>query len=208
MDSHPVSKPFPGFSHLYSLGETYGGFRAHLDWDGRHADETLALTRAEATPSGPIPLYYRMGRAVPSDVIWTTGLHPVIVHKRVIDLLLDHRFTGWGTYPVEVYGKQGEPYPDYLGLSFTGRCGPIDGSRSERTLVEMPGGLVPHWKGIYFDEQSWDGSDFFMCSDGKGWMFVTEDVVKAFKKTKVRGVTFDSLDSIELMFEPGRKKSG
>lgn len=199
MDSEATSRPFPGFAHLYEVGQSYGTFRGRLECD---RTEALALTRAEMLPARPIPLRYEMGRAVPKDVVWS-GATPIIVHRRVIDLLLDHRFTGWGTYPVEVYGKLGELYPDYLGLSFGGRCGPLDGSRSEKIMVEMPGGLIPHWRGYYFDEASWDGSDFFMCSDQTGVKFVTEDVVKAFKKAKVRGIPFEALDSIQVSFNPG-----
>lgn len=108
-----------------------------------------------------------------------------------------------GTYPVEVYGKEGEFFSDYSGLSLTGRCGHIDGSRSEQRPKEYPGGLFPAWAGLYFDERSWDGSDFFMTSDPKGWKLVTEEVVRAFRKAKVKGASFEVLSKTEFSFNPG-----
>ena len=161
------------------------------------------LTRGELRPSGPVVIRHRMGRSTPGDIVWTTNASPLIVHTRIVDLLLDQGLTGWGTYPVEVYGKEGELFRDYFGFTITGRCGPIDGSRSQEASKQYPARISSVWVGLYFDENSWDGSDFFMTSDLTGWKFVTDRTVEAFATAKVKGVSFDSLDTIELPFDPG-----
>jgi hypothetical protein len=203
MASPLVSRAFPGFDHVYWFSEGRTGFRGELDWpEGDTIPQWRGLTRGEVRPPRPIPVRYAQGRGMPADVIWTTNAFPFVVHKRVIDLLLDHRFTGWGTYPVELYGREGEPLPDYLGFAFTGRCGPIDGGRSEKVMKPRPLVVGPVWIGVYFDEKTWDGSDFFTTSEQKGWTFVTEDVVKAFKKAGIKGVSFEKLSAMELLYDP------
>lgn len=197
-----TSRPFPGFERLYWVKQSFSTFRGELGVE-HDRDMPLSLTRGETTPPAPIPIYYAMGPTIPSDVIWTTSTYPLIIHRRVIDLLLDNRLTGWGTYPVEVYGKQGEFCPDYVGFSVVGRCGPLDGGRSVEIMRQMPGGLFPGWRGIYFNEASWDGSDFFTTTDWLGFDFVTEDVVKVFKRARIKGVEFEPLDSVELGSRPG-----
>src|SRR5437588_991555 len=84
------------------------------------------------------------------------------VHQRVIDVLLDNRFTGWSTYPAVVCDKSGLEYAHYHGLVITGRCGQRNLSASKIELSEYPGGWFPNFVGHYFDETSWDGSDLFM----------------------------------------------
>ena len=196
MVSPSTSRPFPGFDQIFVLMPGRGHpFRGEFDFP---AKDSWALTRGEsAVPKKPVALRWVMGAKIPGDVLWTTSAHPMIVHTRVIDLFLDHRFTGWGTYAVEVYDKKNELYPDYHGLIFRGRCGPIDHSKSEEVVRQMPGGKFPYLKGLYFDPVSWDGSDLFM-PDGKGWMFVTSKVVRVMSKAKVRGVLFEAATDVEL----------
>ena len=38
-------------------------------------------------------------------------------------------FTGWRTYDIELFGRDGVPIPGYHGLAIHGRCGPMDGLR-------------------------------------------------------------------------------
>jgi hypothetical protein len=208
MVSTSVSRPFPGFDDLYHLASGPSGLRGETDWpESGNGEEDrrlwLGLLKGGVRPSEPVPVRYAMGRSTPGDIVWTTNLTLVIVHMRVVDTLLDHGLTGWGTYPVEVHGKEGEFFPDYVGFSITGRCGPIDGSRSKETPKEYPGGIFPVWVGVYFAEDSWDGSDFFMTTEeSNGLMFATEDVARAFKQAKVKGARFQKLSTMELCWDP------
>lgn len=169
---------------------------AYLSHFGLGVDAGFAITRGESVPDNPVPIEYFMGRGVPSDVIFTASAYPIVVHKRVVDVLLDHRYRGWGTYPVRVTGKAGEYHPDYLGLTFNGRCGPPDDSRSEEFLEQMPARMAPRLRGLYFDPESWDGSDLFMSSARVGYQFVLGEVVQALKKAKVKNVEFEALTQV------------
>ena len=77
-----------------------------------------------------------------------------------------------------------------------GRCGPIDNSRSEIIQKRLPGGWVPHWKGLYFDPATWDGSDIFQ-PEGTGYILVVESVKRALVRAKVKNLVFKRLDEID-----------
>jgi hypothetical protein len=115
-----------------------------------------------------------MGTAEPGEVVWTTHAVPIIIADSVVQLLRTHGFTGWSLYPTSVRDKQGQPVPGHSGLAVTGRCGNLDQSMSPKVPRIFPGGIFPVWKGLLFDPESWDGSDFFMPAQRFG--FVVEEV--------------------------------
>ena len=137
-----------------------------------------------------------MGGANPSDVVWTGAAYPMLVHSRVLDVLLDHRFSGWKTYPVEVYGNRGEYFPDYHGFSFTGRCGAVQYRADSLFQKQFPAKAVPYYRGLYFDPATWDGSDLFapVPIDGRGketaHTFALGAVVRVLRKAKVLNIHF------------------
>ncbi len=62
----------------------------------------------------------------------------------------------------------------------------------------MPGGEpFDVYKGLYFYEEDWDGSDIFWVSSFGGTI-VTEKVKKIFKQAKVTNVKLSPLPEIEL----------
>ena len=189
-----TSREFPGFSHIYLSGETRAAaFRVSLDLKG---DQNFALTRGEYRPDEPLVCVRYMGKKVPSDVIWTGWAVLQLFSDRVVEILRQHGFTGWSTYPVEVRGKDGEVFPGYHGMAFPGRCGPIDKSRSPLVREPEPDDAFAQHKGMYFDQDTWDGSDLFMSSDGTGFVFITEAVKRAFEKAKVKNISFTPLDEV------------
>jgi hypothetical protein len=134
---------------------------------------------------------------MPEDVVWTGFAAPVIVSNRVISLFLTERFDGWDTYEVALSGKSGEQIAGYCGLVVHGRCGLIDNSLSTKFEKTMPGGVFSSWRGLYFDPETWDGSDMFMPEGGSGWIFVVGAVKDAFEKAKVKNVVFTPLSDVE-----------
>jgi hypothetical protein len=151
--------------------------------------ESAANKRRPPTP---------VGFSAPADIIHTTFAAPVLVSDRVLGILKLGEFTGWDTYPVKVFGKEGVPMPGYSGLAVRGRCGPIDRGLSKKIDKIYPGGVFPVWRGMYFDAATWDGSDVFMPAGNGGWIFVVEAVKRAFDKAKVKNVRFTPLDEVEL----------
>jgi hypothetical protein len=51
---------------------------------------------------------------------------------------------------------------------------------------------------LFFEEDSWDGSDFFMEERKSGWVFVTRRVVDFFRRNKIRNVQFERMDELEI----------
>jgi hypothetical protein len=196
MDSKSTSKAFPGFDKVFYFDEP-GNSRAFRGKMAVEMDD-VGLTRAETLPDHPIRVGWAMGRAKPTEpVMWTTHVIPIIISDSVVQLLRSHGFTGWSLYEVSVHDKQGQMIPGYHGLSITGRCGKIDWTKGVEVPRIFPGGIFPVWKGLFFDPESWDGSDLFMPSELKGYVFVVEDVKKAFERAKIRNVDFTPLDQFE-----------
>jgi hypothetical protein len=191
-------KTFPGFANLYSLDDPVANrpYRGKVDWH----DMSVEVSRAELAPRGTLSVGWAMGSATPSEIIWTTSL-AVIVHARIIDIFDRNGFTGWTTHPVQVSSKSGELIHDYFVLGISGRCGPVDLSRSAIELREYPGGWVPHFRGHYFAPDTWDGSDLFMHSpDALGNVslarFITDPVRKALKRAAIPNLRIDRLTDI------------
>ncbi len=185
---------FPGFDHVYFLTESgHPEFRTKI---GLSLDAAREVTRAELTPRDPVELRWMQGRRVPRDFIWTTLAVPVIVSERVVAILSQRRFLGWSVYPIAVRGPKDEDIQGYHGLAVRGRCGRLQPERSEEVQTVGPvGNRVRVYRGLYFDESAWDGSDLFMPSDQlSGQMFVTEPVRDVLLENKVKGAIFERLD--------------
>jgi len=195
MDSRSTSDQFPGFNSVFWLGEplTSQHFRATLEID---ADPT-ALTRNEIQPPGAIESRWVMGRRLPADLIWTDDATPLLLSARVVSLFRQHELTGWSTYEIDLFGKNGEPIPGYHGLSVTGRCGPIDNSMSKKVPKQFPAKVSTVWQGLYFDPSTWDGSSIFMPEGGWGYILITEAVKRALETAKVKNVAFTCLEEVE-----------
>jgi hypothetical protein len=195
MDSKSTTKVFPGFDKIFYLEDS--GSKRAFRGDMALGTDTFGLIRAEVYPTEPLSVGWAMGSADPGEVIWTTHAAPIIIADSVVKLLRTQGFTGWSLYPVSVRNKQGQPVPGYSGLAVTGRCGNIDPSMSVQVPRIFPGGISPVLKGLLFDPTSWDGSDFFMPIKRSGYVFVVEEVKKAFERAKIRNVKFEPLDQFE-----------
>lgn len=198
MASGYISRTFPGFSSIYYLSGRSAGRPFHADIEMTDK-ESVKMPRAELTLPRPVQARWAMGRKKPGDVIWTTLAIPVLVSERLITILRDAGFQGFGTYAVNLVGHDGVPIPGYHGLSIHGRCGPIDESKAVQVPRIYPGGVFPVWLGMYFDPDTWDGSDLFMPDDPPGAIFVTEEVKRAFEKAKIKNVQFTPLPEEEVI---------
>lgn len=191
-------------SSVYRLSEKqFGGFRvATRD----RLPDPFGLLRAEWLPREPIEFKYDMGGKI-YDVIATTYGILLLLNDRVLNVLRDEGVTGWTTYPVTVTDKKEVQIEGYHGFAVTGRCGCLDDTR--RQLIWKP----PHradlpayqvWKGLYFDEETWDGSDIF-CPMGTGdipprkcaMLLVVERVKHALEKARVTNARFGPVSEFE-----------
>ena len=196
MGSKPHSKKFPGYTQVYRLVEPGAGrqFRASLDMS--HS-EALAVLSGDPPDNSPIGARWAMGASSPGDVVWTTSALPLLISERLVRRLREARYSGWEVTPVSLLGKKGEPLPPYFFLQLNGRCGPIDYRQSRRINKTYPGGVFPAWRGLYFDPNTWDGSDLFMA-EGTGFKFVVEAVRETLVACLVKNLLFESLEDVEL----------
>lgn len=186
-----TSREFNGWDRIYSLSDPLASrpFRGSLQLDS--GAEAYALTRGELVPATPVTVTHASG-GQPSDVIWTTYAIPLLVNSRVVDILSDGGFTGWSTYEVSVFSRAADEIKGYRGLAITGRCGPLDYSKSDVFLRQFPAGAFPAYRGLYFDVDTWDGSDLLM-PEGSGHIFVVEAVKRALQRASVRNIRFTKL---------------
>lgn len=164
-------------------------------------DPSLRLLRGDWNPTNAVRLTRDSGASDPVDVIWTTLALPLLVSQRVIDLLEANAFTGWCTFPVVVQNGTKAIVPGYHGLAITGRCGPLEGSRSRVVLRDYPAMLVEERVGYRFDEASWDGSDLFCSTDGSAIIVCTAAVKGALERAKVRNLKFTCLSDLTIYDE-------
>lgn len=197
------------FSRLYDMGAEGERTALHVTPRG-DVDDPIAIYRGELRPQWPIVFEFLRGASgsITRDLV-STGLTPMLlISDRVVELLRE--FTGWTTYPVEVYGKKGEPIPGYQGFAVTGRCGPIDDSQSEPQSCAPPvpqGRWSRKWFGLYFDQDSWDGADIFV-PEGTGITVVVERVKEAMERAIVTNVVFRPLTECRNASIPAEVLSG
>jgi len=198
--AYPSSgKKFPGFDRVYYVDEPNSSeFRVDIDLT---LETALAALRGECVPTAPVSGRWVMGRTAAKEFVWTTLGIPFIISARAISILSEHGFVGWGTYPVNLFGPGGEPIADYHGLVVSGRCGPRQPDRS--IAIQRPGPIGKPtlvYKGLFFDEGEWDGSDLFMPRDTTGFVFVVEQVREVLQAARVTGVSLKRVDSNERPF--------
>ena len=172
MELQQTSKVFPGFDKVYVFGISGSNVHFHADLD-MEFDNYFECIRGELTPPKDLTARWAMGRALPGDIVGTTLAVPMVISERVVKLLTDNGFTGWSAPPCLVIDKFQNVHNYHL-LSVHGRCGPIDPSKSVEFQKTYPGRVSSAWRGLFFDPQSWDGSDLFMESGKTNFTFMTE----------------------------------
>lgn len=143
------------------------------------------------------------GGSEPSNLFWNQVLDPFCINQRIVDLLKQNNLKGWAIIPASVKNKSGKVVPDnYFVLTVEGRIAPIDYLKTEIILKQMPGGKFPYFKGLYFNPESWDGSDIFMANPDSnekytGFVYVTKKFVEIFRKNKVTNIKFVNFNDFE-----------
>ena len=155
------------------------------------------LAYGQWQPSEPVVFRGYMGSLV-ADILWT-GLPPLLcVSERVVTILKENKFTGWSTYPVEVYDRKGNRLTGFYGFAITSYAGKRDLTRSTKIKKSpyVPGGSIPElYKGFYFNKTEWDGSDIFRVHPST--KIVKRVVKNVFIKERIRNVKFIALPDEE-----------
>lgn len=180
---------FSGFYKMSGRPLGKAGFYADLEGD----TSLFELLRGEWKPTSTLQANWAMGAPKPGDIARGRSVTWYYLSQQVQDLLQAHDVTGWSTYPISLHNKAGELCPGYAGFCVTGRCGPIEPQRSKPVPPElrMPG--TPDLIGLFFDESSWDGSDFFCPAGNNANIFVTERVKSLFDRHSITHFNFERL---------------
>jgi hypothetical protein len=186
-------------SELYLFEDPFSSRWLRLKPLQEFVNEELAnmLAFGKVTVSNPVRFKGFMGGPI-ADIL-RTSLPPFLcVSEKIINILKDNHFTGWSTYPVEVSDRKGNNLPGYYGFAVTSYAGERDLSRSpiiEKEPIVTGGSRYRVYKGFYFNEDKWDGSDFFRINNG--YIIVTKAVRDSFIKAKIRNVEFIALPDKE-----------
>lgn len=185
------------FSQLYVWGPIIGRGYLHVKPVNKGVD-IYGLLRGNVVLTEPMKFVRSMGSRL-GDIISTELAVIWLVSDRIVELFQREGITGWKTYPVEVTGKGGVPVTGYHGFAVTGRCGPIDPRRSVlKTLPPLvPGGEERRVRlGLYFDMDTWDGSDIFVATNNNR-VIVVERVKELLERNNIRGCEFDRLTEVQ-----------
>ncbi len=185
------------YSELYIFQDPFSNRWLRLDpvSEWITIDNARKIAYGQCKPSEPVVFKGYRGGPV-ADI--RTGLSCLFcVSEKVINILKDNHFTGWSTYPVEVSDREGNNLPGYYGFAVVSYAGERDLSRSPIvvTYTSPDGRTSKAYKGFYFDENKWDGSDIFRVHPS--WIIVSKAVKETFTKAKIRNVEFIALPDVE-----------
>jgi len=189
------------FSKFYELSDPFATRPLRLTDAGYSEcitlDQIKLLSTGQLRLDAPLKLgTFQGGQA--TDILWSGLVRIICISTRVRDMMVEKDVTGWDTYPVKVHDRQGIPLPAYHGLAVIGGNCRLDISRSQ--IVTKPR-LVPQgrehevYKGLYFYESDWDGSDMFWLGNAR--IVVTEKVHRLLKKSRISNVKLIPLTEAE-----------
>lgn len=160
--------------------------------------DSWAVFRGEEIPKSLLKFHHIMGRK-PKDIIMATDAVLQIVSDRFLKILSENDVTGWSTFPVIVYDKNGNELTGYSGFSVVGRSGPIDDTKHRVEYRTSPFNPDYRYKvgiGLYFDIDTWDGSDIFTPQGGI--IIVVERVKVLLENAKFKELIFTSINDYEI----------
>lgn len=163
-------------------------------------DIGIAIFRAEVEPPANLAFEVRRQGKFP-DLLFTNNIPFKLLSDPAVQALRAAGLTGWTTFPVRLEGPGFLLAPRYSGLAITGRCGPLDNSRSRsvQRRAAVGEGSIAVYLGMYFDPASWSGDDFFVPEGRNAYSFVTERVVELFRNAGLTGASFTPLEEVERL---------
>jgi hypothetical protein len=157
----------------------------------------IKVSRAEYTPQEPIIFQQFMGNRL-TDFLWSGDAFNVCISDKVLKLLSSRRFSGWSTISTEVYEKKGNLIPGYTCLAIKSDVGSIEYKRGQvihKTPVSPGDKPYDVYKGFFFKESNWDGSDIFRADNFK---IITKPVRDVLINGSVTNIKLIPLSEIEL----------
>ena len=188
------------FSRFYSdhKSSTFQASAINIGCNKNGTDDEDNLLRGEYEGINfPVVFKQERGKKL-VDILGTGWPNLYLISDRMKDVLEENKLTGWKTFPITVYDKKKNEILGYHGLSVTGRCGPIDGTKAkiiDKQLI-VNGPILKAYKGLYVGLDKWDSSDFFI-PEGSRCFVITEKTAKILKDKKIKNTQLDNLSEIE-----------
>jgi hypothetical protein len=186
-------------SMFYELGSTFKKApvcvkSTEIDWDiscevlvGNYSNISLPVT------------FHQISGKTWTDFLTPTGAFRV-VSKKFISLLIEHNITGWKTFDIKIFDNQNKEIFDYCGLSVVGKSGEIDYSKCETYSNQLvPNGTINTvYRGMYFKNNEWDGSDIFMPKNTL-FTIISQRVQEIILKNKISNIILTKLSDYETL---------
>lgn len=136
------------------------------------------------------PVVYRWvsGFRYRDDISYGIWTH--LISDKLHDILIENNVTGWKSYPVLLYDKEGSLIEGYHGFTITGRGGYYDNFEDLRNSA--PGEI----KGIY-NINNWDGSDFFKLNYAQ--IAITKKVYVIIRNNKLKAFNLNPLNDVIIL---------
>jgi hypothetical protein len=161
------------------------------------ADRAIALATGMWRPDKRLRFVQDEG-SIGFDCVGTQFAPLRLLSSRLFEAFSAGGVTGWEALPIELSDSTGAAVTNYGLLVIVGRCGPIDNSRSvliDRIVSGNPKGAKV-WKGFYFGEETWDGSDVF-SPEGSSHLIVTSKVKNILDRENATNLDLVSLADVE-----------
>jgi len=149
------------------------------------------------------------------DLVWT-GVNECLISDKLLNLFKENNISGFTVYPAKVtYKNSEEKAPEFWELIVTGWGGIAPESSGikihdycedcDRTKYTKP--THPEY---LFDENLWDGSDFFMIWPMPGLRMVTQKVIDLLERNKIEYYVKIPVEEIKFTtntMSPGRLRN-
>jgi len=167
--------------------------------DENHLDAVIRLVIGKYDNiKFPVVFKQEYGKKL-QDILDTGTASLYLISDKMKQVFEANNLTGWKTFAVKVFSKQGQEIEGYHGLSILGRCGARNESKSEVIMKQfVPNGpFVKYFKGLHIGLDKWDGSDFFL-EDKTTIAIVTRKVADILKKHKFTNIRLVNLADYEV----------
>lgn len=132
------------------------------------------------------------------DILDTGFARLYLISDNMKNILLENKLTGWQTYSIMLFDRKHNRIDGYNGFSVTGKCGPIYYKKNtlfeKRHMPTTP--LFNCYKGEYFDDKTWDGTDFFTPQNSLA-IIITSKSAKILNNTKITNIRLHNLLELE-----------
>lgn len=138
------------------------------------------LYKCKQLPVMSLPVKVSEGRRW-YDVVRLQDIVNFTLSERVYRQLCEAKLTGWCSYDVDIIGVDKK----YYGFQVIGSCG-------ELKRPDQPGFI----KGLDFDIETWDGSDFF-SPQGTYSTLCTEKAHDTINAIGITNISMENIDTVE-----------